>query len=130
MPAQHLNSWSPSFLIVSHAALVDLLDAHAENNASLTFHDAADTLLATIPLDKPCGTVDPTTGALTLAVAGREESATAGAASYASIRDGAGAVHHSLPCEVGTEPVPGKVVLNTLTLTAGGPLEIDSVVIE
>lgn len=130
MPAQYLNDWSPAFLIVSHEALVTLIDAHATNAGSITLHDADDVLLATIPLTKPCGTVNQTTGVLTITTNGREESATAGTASYATLRDGAGAAHHSLPCEAGTVAVAGKVVLNTLTITAGSPVELDSVVIE
>lgn len=130
MPAQYLDDWSPAFLVASHEALVTLIDAHATDPGSITIHDAADVLLATIPLTKPCGTVNQTTGALTLTTDGREENATAGTASYASLRDGAGAVYHSLPCEAGVEPVAGKVVLNTLAITAGAPVEIDSVVIE
>lgn len=124
MPAEYLTSWRPSAIIAAHTELVALLDADALP-AKMTAHDAADTLLATVTLGDPCGSVDGTTGQLTLNIAVREEAAPAGGdVSYWTIRDGAGLAYRSLPAEVGTTPVAGKVVMNTLAVVAGGPVEV------
>lgn len=130
MAAPYLGTWSPAAKIAAHEALLALLDAHATESASITIHDVDDVLLATIPLDKPSGAVNQSTGKFTLADAGREEDATAGAASYATLRDGAGDPHISLPCQAGTTPVAGKCVLNTLTIVAGAPVELVSFEVE
>lgn len=124
MPAEYLTSWRPSAIIAAHNALLALLDADALP-AKMTAHDASDTLLATVTLGDPAGVVNGTTGLLTLTIAAREESAPAGGnVSYWTIRDGAGVAYRSLPAEVGSTPVSGKVVMNTLAVVAGGPVEV------
>lgn len=131
MTAPYLDDWSPAVIVASNTALRTLLDAHATDPASITIHDAADVLLAEILLEKPCGSVDSETGALLIVADGREEEAPAGGtAAYATIRDGAGGAHRSVPCEAGTEPVAGKCVLNTTTIVQGGPVELVGMVVE
>lgn len=129
MAADYLSSWNPAAIVAAHTALLGLLDA-GTGAASITLHDATDTLLATIPLTAPAGTVDSGTGALTLTPDGREESAPAsGTAVYATIRDGDGAAYRSLECEAGAAAVTNKCVLNTTNIIAGGPVEVLSAVI-
>lgn len=126
MPAEHLNAWRPSAIAASHTALLALLDAGA-TPAKVTLHNDADTLLSTIPLTDPAGTVNGTTGELTLTPNGRDESAAAsGTAAYATLRDGDGTAYRSLPCQTGSFAVPGACVMNTLSIVAGGPVEIVS----
>lgn len=85
----------------------------------------ADTLLATIPLNDPCGTVNGTTGQLSFSIAGRDESADAsGTAAYAEFCDSDGTVHLSLPAQQGATSVSGYIVLNTLAILSGGPVEV------
>jgi len=82
-------------------------------------------LLATIPLTDPCGTVNGTTGQLTITMAGRDESADAdGTAAYGEFCDSNGLVHLSLPAQAGSAAVSGKIVINALTIVAGGPVEV------
>lgn len=129
MAAEHLTTWSPAAVIAAHTALLTLLDT-GTGDASITVHATDDTLLATFVLSDPAGSVDGTTGALTLSVATQEDSApAAGTADYASIRDADGTVHRSLPCAEGTEAVADTCVLNTLNIIAGGPVELLSAVI-
>lgn len=126
MAADYLNLWNPSAIAAAHTALLALLDG-AATAAKVTLHDSADVLLATVPLTDPAGTVNAGTGALTLTPDGRDESADAGGtASYATLRDGDGLAYRSLPCQTGSFAVPGACVLNTLTIIAGGPVEIIS----
>jgi len=130
MPADFLNTWSPASKVAAHEALVAMLDAHVTDPAFVTIHDSSDVTLAVILLEKPSGTVTPGTGRLALITNGREEDATAGTASYATLRDGYGDPYTSLLCEQGTTPVPGACVLNTLGIVGGTPVDLVSFEVE
>ena len=129
MPAPTVQTYSAAALVAAHTAFRDLIDAGAAGG-SIKIRDAADVLLATIPLTDPCGTINATTGQLTITPAGRDESADAtGTAAYAEVCDSNGVVYLSLPAQQGTAAVSGKVVLNTLSIVAGGLVEMLSVVV-
>lgn len=130
MPAPAQYTYSVAALVAAHTALRDLLDSHETLPGTIKVRDAADVLLCTVVLADPCGTVNGTTGQLTLSIAARDESADAGGvAAYGDICDGSGAVHLAMPCQAGTAAVSGKLVLNTLTIVAGGPVEMLSATI-
>lgn len=115
--------------IAAHTAFRDLIDT-GSGAGSVVIRDASDVLLAEIALTDPCGTVNGTTGQLTLTPDGREESAPAGGvAAYAEIRSVDDTPRLSLPCQAGTSAVSGKCVMSTLTVTLGEPVEIVSIVI-
>lgn len=129
MPAPLVATYSADALIAAHTSFRDLIDSGA-GAGSVKIRSAADVLLATIPLDDPCGTVNGTTGQLTFAFDGRDESADAsGTAAYAEFCDSDGDVHLALPAQAGSVAVSGKIVLNTLTIVANGPVEILSATI-
>ena len=129
MAAPFLNEWSPPSIVAGHTGLLGHIDG-GSGNGTITIHRADDTLLATIPLDRPGGAVDGTTGALTLTPDGREDDApAAGDADYATIRDSSGVALRSLPCVAGSTPVSGSCVLNTLEIELGGRVELVSAVI-
>ena len=97
---------------------------------SIKIRDSADVLLAEIPLTDPCGTVNGTTGQLTITVSGRDESADAsGTAAYGEFCNSDGTVYLSLPAQAGTVAVAGELVMNTLSVAAGGPVEVLSATI-
>lgn len=124
MPAPTEAAYSVPALVAAHTSFRDLLDA-GSGAGSINIRDAADVLLATIPLTSPCGTVDGTTGQLTITPDGRDESADAsGTAAYGEFCDADGAVHLSLPTQAGSGVVSGKLVINTLYIVAGGPVEV------
>lgn len=123
MPAPTVATYSAAALVAAHTSFRDLIDA-GTGAGSIKIRSAADALLATIPLTDPCGTVNATTGQLTFAIAGRDESASGGTAAYGEFCDSDGLVHLSLPAQAGASAVSGKVVLNTLTIVAGGPVEV------
>lgn len=129
MPAPSVATYSVAALVAAHTAFRDLIDAGVAAG-SIKIRSATDVLLAQIPLTDPCGTVNGTTGQLTLTPAGRDESADAsGAAAYGEVCDSAGLVHLSLPTQAGVAAVSGKLVLNTLTVVAGGPVELLAVTV-
>ena len=124
MAVPTVATYSAAALVAAHTAFKNLIDAGIAGG-SIQIRDAADVLLATVPLTDPCGTVNPTTGQLTITMAGRDESADAtGTAAYGEFCDSAGLVHLSLPAQAGSAAVSGKIVINSLSIVAGGPVEV------
>jgi hypothetical protein len=129
MPVPSVATYSVAALSAAQTAFLALLDA-ATGAGSITVRDSADVLLAEIALTDPAGTVSGVTGQLTLTPDGREESAPAtGTAAYAEIRDAADVVLLALPCAAGTTAVAGQCVISSLSITAGTPVEVVSIVI-
>lgn len=129
MPAPLVATYSAAALIAAHTSFRDLIDSGV-GAGSVRIRSAADVLLAECPLNDPCGTVDGTTGQLTFSFNGRDESANAtGTAAYGEFCTSTGTVHLSLPAEAGSVAVSGKLVLNTLSILAGGPVEVISATI-
>lgn len=119
-------TYSVAALVAAHTSFRDLIDSGA-GAGFVRFRDAADVLLAQVPLSDPCGTVNGTTGQLTLSIAGPDSSVDAdGTAAYAEFCDSDGDVHLAMPTQVGTTPVAGKVVMNTTSIVAGGPVAVIS----
>lgn len=126
MPAPTEQTYSLAAKIAAHTAFRDLIDADASPGL-FRIRNSADQLLAEVTLAYPCGTVNAGTGQLVfdLDPIPRDEAiAVGGTGAYGEFCDGAGVVHLAMPCQAGSAAVSGKVVLNTLTLVAGGPLEL------
>lgn len=124
MAVPSVATYSVAALVAAHTSFKNLIDA-VGLAGSINIRDAADVLLAQIPLTYPCGTVDGATGQLTITMAGRDESADAtGTAAYGEFCDSAGLVHLSLPAQAGSAAVSGKIVINSLSIVAGGPVEV------
>ncbi len=124
MPAPTAATYSAAAKIAAHTTFRDLIDA-GSGAGFVRIRDAADVLLAQVPLSDPCGTVNGTTGKLDFSFDGRDEdAAAAGTAAYAEFCDSAGTVHLALPAQAGSAAVSGKIVLNTLTILLGQPVEI------
>jgi hypothetical protein len=129
MPAPSVPTYSAATLIAAHTAFRDLIDAGA-SAGSIKIRSALDALLAQVPLNDPCGSVNGTTGQLTFSIAGPDASADAtGTAAYAEFCDSNGLVHLALPAQSGTTPVSGKIVLNTLSIVALAPVYVLSATI-
>lgn len=125
MPAPLSYTYSAEALSAAQTAFRDLIDSGV-SNGYVNLRDASDTLLATVPLNDPCGTVG-ITGQLTFSFSGPDTSADAsGTCAYAEFCDGGGDVHLSLPAEEGATAVSGKIVLNSLTIVAGAEVSITS----
>jgi hypothetical protein len=112
-------TYSGAAKVAAHTSFRDLVDSGA-GAGFVRIRDAADVLLATIPLSDPCGSVNGTTGQLTLSIAGPDTSADAnGTAAYGEICNSSGTVYLSLPTQAGSTAVSGKLVLNTLSIVSG-----------
>jgi hypothetical protein len=128
MPAPSVATYSAAAKIAAHTAFLTLLDTGA-GNATIKIRTAADVLLCTTTLTDPAGTVNGTTGQLTLTESATPNAVATGTAAYAEICDVAGTVQLALPAQVGTAAVAGKVVMNTLSLVSGVPFELVTITI-
>jgi len=108
--------------IDAHTAFLALIDAGTAGNIKI--RNSADALLCTTTLTDPAGTVNGTTGQLTITQASTANASATGTAAYAEICSSAGTVYLAIPAQQGTAAVSGKIVLNTLSLVSGGPVEI------
>lgn len=129
MAVPSVATYSAAALVAAHTSFRDLIDS-GSGAGFIRIRSSADVLLAQVPLSDPCGSVNGTTGQLTLSIAGPDTSADAtGTAAYGEICDSDGDVHLALPAQQGTSAVSGKLVLNTLSIVAGGPVEVLSATI-
>lgn len=129
MTVPAVATYSAAALVAAHTSFRDLIDT-GSGNGKVRIRDSADVLLAEIPLSDPCGSVNGTTGQLTFSISGPDTSADAtGTAAYAEFCDVAGTSQLALPAQAGTSSVSGKIVLNTLSIIAGGTVELISAVI-
>lgn len=120
-------TYSADALIDSHTALLALIDA-GTGAGKVNVRDSSDTLLAQMILDDPAGTVNGTTGQLTLTVATQDSSADAtGVAAYGEITDSDDNVIVSMPTQEGTVAVSGYLVMNSLNIIATAPVSIASI---
>ena len=129
MAVPSIATYSVAALVAAHTAFKDLIDAGV-SAGSIKIRNSADVLLAQIPLTDPCGSVNGGTGQLSITPSARDESADAsGTAAYGEFCDSAGLVHLALPAQAGSAAVSGKLVINTLTIVAAGPVEVVSATI-
>lgn len=124
---------NPDLLVAVHTVVRDTIDA--EGSAArvviqgTTTGGTPNTTLATIPLAYPCGSVNGTTGQLTLSGGTDDSPAESGQATDALIQDAAGTTWITLPCSAGSTPVNNTCVLDSLTITAGYPVQLVSATI-
>lgn len=129
MTVPTVATYSAAAKIAAHTALKDVIDS-GSGAGLIRIRDAADVLLATATLSDPCGSVNGTTGQLTLSIASGDASADAtGTAAYGEICDSDGDVHLALPAQAGTAAVSGKIVINSLSIIATLPVSILSATI-
>ena len=128
MAVPSVATYSVAAKVAAHTAFLALLDAGS--NGLIRIRSSADVLLAEIQMTDPAGTVNGTTGQLTITTTGPDASADAsGTAAYAELTDSSGTVHLAIPAQQGSIAVSGKIVLNTLTIIAGTPVTIISTTI-
>lgn len=129
MPVPTEATYSAAALVAAQTSFLGLIDAGVAAG-SIKIRDSGDVLLAEVPLSDPAGTVNGTTGQLAFDIAGPDSSADAdGTAAYGEFCDSDGTVHLSLPTQAGTVAVSGKLILNTLSIAAGGVVYVLSATI-
>lgn len=127
MPAPASATYSVEAKVEAHTALRDLIDTGS--NGLVRIRNSADALLWEGAMSDPCGTVNGSTGQLTITMSTNPNATTTGTAAYGELCESDGTVHLSLPVETGTSPVSGKLVLNTLSIVSGAPVTMVSITI-
>ena len=129
MAVPSVATYSAAVKVAAHTAFLALIDAGSAA-AYVNVRNASDVLLATVPLTDPAGSVNGTTGQLTLTPDGRDESAAAsGTAAYGELCDSDANVLLAIPAATGTAAATGFLVMNTTTIAADGPVELLSITI-
>lgn len=129
MPAPAAITFSAAAKIAANTELLTLLDA-GSSNALVKLYNNDDQLIAEIPLDDPAGTVNGTTGILTLDIDGTDTALISAVCAYAKITDSDGTAHVTIPVKEGNAPESGYLVLNETTVIAGVTVTLVSAVIE
>lgn len=114
-------AWSLAVKVAINTALLALIDSDATSAASVEIYNVSNVLLVELPLTYPAGTVASGTGQLDLTFpASGVPAAVTGTASYGKLVTQAGTVREdNIPCQAGTAPVAGKLVLSSLSLVEG-----------
>jgi hypothetical protein len=119
MPAPGAPTYAAAAKVAAHTSLKDLIDGGA-GAGTVKLYSSADVLLATITLTDPCGSVNGTTGQLTLTPASATTGVANGTAAYGTVSSSTPTVYFSADTQAGTAAVTGKFVINSLTIVSGG----------
>lgn len=129
MTVPTVATYSVAAKVAAQTSFRDLLDS-GSGPGLIKVRNSSDTLLGTLTMSDPSGSVNGGTGLLTLSAVTADSSADAGGTiAYVELCDSDGDVHLALPAQQGTSPVSGKAVFNTLTVVLGGPINMLSVTI-
>jgi hypothetical protein len=123
MPAPSSVTYAASIIVSAHTAVLNAIDA-GSSVGKFRFYDDADNLLGEVLLDDPAGTVNGTTGTLTLSIDVPQTVTDDGTCTYADITDSDNNVIVSIPVEEGDTAVSGKIVVNTVSFVTGASLDV------
>lgn len=127
MAVPSTETFSAAAKVAAQTSLKDLIDAGSAGG-KLKIRDSSDVLLWTGTLADPCGSVNGTTGQLTITLPTSTVNASAtGTAAYGEITDSNDTVIWAAPTQAGSSPVSGKVIINTLSLVSGSPATVVSI---
>jgi hypothetical protein len=128
MPAPSAETFSATVKVAAQTALRDTIDSGSAAG-KLRLRSSADALLWEGNLSDPCGTVNGSTGVLTITMPSYTINASAsGTIAYGELVDSNNNVHWAAPAAAGTTAVAGQVVVNTLSAVSGQPLTVISIV--
>jgi hypothetical protein len=123
MPAPSSVTYAASIIVSAHTAVLNAIDA-GSSVGKFRFYDDTDNLLGEVLLDDPAGTVNGTTGTLTLSIDVPQTVSDDGTCTYADITDSDNNVIVSIPVEEGDTAVSGKIVVNTVSFVTGASLDV------
>jgi len=125
MPAPSSATYSAAALVAAHTALRDVIDS-GSGAGFVRIRSAADVLLAQVPLSDPCGSVNGTTGQLTLSIAGVDAGADAtGTAAHFRIYASDGTTVHMQGTITATGG-GGDMTLDNTSIASGQTVTITS----
>lgn len=124
MPAPSSYTYSEDAVIAANTSFLALLDA-GSGAAKIRLRDDSDNLLSEVPLTDPAGTVNGTTGQLTLTPSGPDPSAAlGGVCTYGEICDSDNNVKLALPAQQGPSAVSGVIVVDSTTIVQGAEVNV------
>ena len=123
MPAPTSATYDSSIIVTAHTAVLAAIDA-GSGPGKFRFYDDTDALLGEVLLQDPAGTVNGTTGTLTLLIDVAQTVSADGTCTYADITDSDNNVIVSIPVEEGDTAVSGKVVVNSVAFVTGASLDV------
>ena len=125
MAAPASYTYSAAALVPAQTSFLDEVDG-GTGAGKIFLYSEADGLLAEIPLNDPCGTVDGA-GQLTITASGPETSAPlGGVCTWGTICDGDDVVLLSAPAEAGAAPVSGSIVITNTTIALASEVSLVS----
>jgi hypothetical protein len=128
MPAPGSYSYAVDTLVAAHTAVLGEIDGGV-GAGKIRCYSEADVLLADIILTDPAGTVNGTTGQLTLTEATAGTGLADATCTYATITDSANVVIATMPASQGTSAVSGQIVLNSTAIVTGASVSLTSATI-
>ena len=118
-----MATYAVALISALHQTVIDEFGA----GAKFVLLNSGNTVLSTIALDNPIGTVDQLTGKLTIGFDGRDESAAvSGTAVNFQLRKSDDTPLITGPVRSGTTPLSGYLTLNSTVIVAGTPVEVSS----
>lgn len=128
MPAPGSATWDDQVKVDAHTAVRDYID-QGTGAGVLKLYTEADVELVSYTLSDPCGTVNGTTGQLTITAPASANATATGTCTWCRVTDSDANRAFDLPVQTGTSPVSGYLVLNTDAITTGSPVAILSITI-
>ena len=128
MPKPFDGHSAANALSAKNAAGNDYL-AQLTGTSYVAIYDAADVELVRKNLAATPGTVNGTTGAVTLDLSGTQSTAVAGNASYAMVKNGTDTALSCMDVVQGGAVVAGKMVLSATAITAGMVIQWQNIVL-
>ena len=112
----------------AHTALRDYID-QGTGAGTLTLYTEADAVLATFTLSDPCGSVNGTSGQLTITAPADVNATGTGTCTWARVADSDANRAFDIPVQEGTVAVSGYLVLNTSSIVSAAPVSIISITV-
>lgn len=122
------DGYSSAAWVAAHNGLLALIEGGSSDPTIKLYDNSQSPVqLAEFVIDETDSVVNQSTGNIALDILTQEDAALAtGTASYITICDGNGDVVYKMSCQQGTEAVPGKCVMPTLSIVQGSPINITS----
>ena len=117
----------PGYLVDVNDFVLSFIEQTGTSGCSIKIYSATDSVLASVALDDPPGSVDGVTGTLTLTPILGATVSSSGTAAYAAICNSAGTQVLRMPCLQGETAVRGRLVLTSLTFIAGAAINLNSI---
>jgi len=125
MPAPATYVFSNALNILAQTDVLAAIDA-GSGDGVLKIYAENDTLLGTITLEGPAGTVHGTTGQLTITAPATASAAATATATWGEVEDSDGTSVMQAPVAAGASAVLGQIVINTVAVVTGADLELVS----